>query len=500
MSKFTAPSWDVDRKANTLCDNFSKGQKVPQSKKKHKKSNASCDTVGRQPGSGKPLTLKKASRQVQLKNKQNNSLAQKGFKKGKEVAENVNVRHFQNHKESNKKFDKKPFGNKQKLKNFKHGKSDFIRSEESFSTQKNHKKRELQISKNQKEQKTKINDFKSLKKRFKDRKNQKGNFQPQNHSDDVSFHQQNSKVKNRKRNSDHLSDIHNNGPSVKKKKFGNDGSKQELHTSSEKQVINKKEFLNRKKFNKQANKVVNNTSNNENGEMKSPFQLKNRFFDSSLSLRERMLMQLKSSRFRYINEQLYTSDSKNAEEMFKQDPNLFKVYHEGFRQQVEQWPENPVEKIIKAIQRKPPNLVVADFGCGDAKLAKSVPNKVHSFDLVALSDEVTVCDMAHTPLESGCVDICVFCLSLMGTNLNSYLLEANRILKVGGTLKIAEVASRFTSIETFIKDMGKYKFSLIQKDLSNDLFYFLNFKKVSDVKKAEKLPNVSLSPCWYKKR
>jgi len=43
---------------------------------------------------------------------------------------------------------------------------------------------------------------------------------------------------------------------------------------------------------------------------------------------------------------------------------------------------------------RPKEHVVADFGCGDAKLAQSVPNKVHSFDLVALNDRVTVCEMS----------------------------------------------------------------------------------------------------------
>ena len=38
---------------------------------------------------------------------------------------------------------------------------------------------------------------------------------------------------------------------------------------------------------------------------------------------------------------------------------------------------------------------MADFGCGDAQLAQSVPHKVHSFDLVALNDHVTSCDMSQ---------------------------------------------------------------------------------------------------------
>lgn len=50
---------------------------------------------------------------------------------------------------------------------------------------------------------------------------------------------------------------------------------------------------------------------------------------------------------------------------------------------------------------RPRNLVVADFGCGDAKLARSVPNKVHSFDLVALNDHVTVCEMSKVGSSFG---------------------------------------------------------------------------------------------------
>ncbi len=77
--------------------------------------------------------------------------------------------------------------------------------------------------------------------------------------------------------------------------------------------------------------------------------------------------------------------------------------------------------------------VIADFGCGEARLAQAVGSTltVHSFDLVAANTLVTACDMANTPLESESVEIAVFCLSLMGTNLKDFLKEANRVLKVG---------------------------------------------------------------------
>ena len=43
---------------------------------------------------------------------------------------------------------------------------------------------------------------------------------------------------------------------------------------------------------------------------------------------------------------------------------------------------------------RPTSDVVADFGCGEAVIAQSVMNKVHSFDLVAKNKFVTACNMA----------------------------------------------------------------------------------------------------------
>lgn len=44
-------------------------------------------------------------------------------------------------------------------------------------------------------------------------------------------------------------------------------------------------------------------------------------------------------------------------------------------------------------------LVIADMGCGEAKISQSVPNKVFSFDLVAVNDFVTACDMAKVSIK-----------------------------------------------------------------------------------------------------
>jgi ribosomal RNA-processing protein 8 len=71
---------------------------------------------------------------------------------------------------------------------------------------------------------------------------------------------------------------------------------------------------------------------------------------------------------------------------------------QGFRQQTKNWPEQPLEAAIRWLKKQPKKLKVADFGCGDAGLAKGVAQKVVSLDLVAASPEVTACDMSSTPL------------------------------------------------------------------------------------------------------
>ncbi|KAJ0064057.1 hypothetical protein NL108_017845, partial [Boleophthalmus pectinirostris] len=185
--------------------------------------------------------------------------------------------------------------------------------------------------------------------------------------------------------------------------------------------------------------------------------------DPSASLRSRMEQRLEAARFRYINEVLYSSSSKEARRMFTQDQEAFWVYHRGYSAQVNRWPQNPVDQIIQFIKQKPASLVVADFGCGDCKIAKSVKNKVHSFDLVATCELVTACDMANVPLKDSSVDIAVFCLSLMGTNLADFLKEANRVLKRGGFLKIAEVSSRFENVRSFITALAGLGFKLVSK-------------------------------------
>lgn len=73
--------------------------------------------------------------------------------------------------------------------------------------------------------------------------------------------------------------------------------------------------------------------------------------DQSLSLRERMMAQLKTSRFRYLNEQMYNSTGLETKKYFEEDPDSFHAYHEGYKNQVKQWPINPLDIIIESIKK-----------------------------------------------------------------------------------------------------------------------------------------------------
>ncbi|XP_037030982.1 ribosomal RNA-processing protein 8 [Bradysia coprophila] len=293
----------------------------------------------------------------------------------------------------------------------------------------------------------------------------------------------------------------NNEPvSAKNKKLKNQNDKKELPTSAKNKNVksqnDKQEPTSAKKKKLKNVPFTKKLPQTDQQDEDDSEQL-----DGNNSFRQTLIDNLKGSRFRYLNELLYSKPSGEATAVFEDDPTSFQAYHEGYRQQVQQWPLNPLDRMINALKRLPRNLVVADFGCGEARLARTIPQKTYSLDLVAKTEDIIACDMANTPLETGSIDVVVFCLSLMGTNIKDFILEANRVLKDGGQLKIAEVESRFTDIRHFVANIKQCGFELVHQDVSNNLFYFLNFKKTKMVKKTSKtVSSFSLKPCIYKKR
>jgi ribosomal RNA-processing protein 8 len=195
-------------------------------------------------------------------------------------------------------------------------------------------------------------------------------------------------------------------------------------------------------------------------------------------LQASMRNKLISARFRHLNETLYTRPSKESFQLFTDSPEMFSEYHEGFRRQVEVWPENPIDGFLEDVRHRakhrfypkgrqsgttsqPPIsslplprtdglCTLADLGCGDAQLSEKLQPYVQklrlnilSYDLQSPSRLVTKADIANLPLADGSVNVAIFCLALMGTNWLDFIEEAYRILHWKGELWIAEIKSRF---------------------------------------------------------
>lgn len=230
------------------------------------------------------------------------------------------------------------------------------------------------------------------------------------------------------------------------------------------------------------------------------------------SLLESMRQRLEGGHFRSLNEQLYRCTGAEAFSLMHSRPELFSAYHVGFHAATRTWPQRPVDLAVTWLRDSlPQHAVVADFGCGEAELAASVRQRVHSLDLVAANPSVTACDMAHTPLASGSVDAAVFSLALMGTDYGAFLREAARVLRPRGWLWIAEVRSRFRSDDgeredftPFLRCLKHLGFKLLeQDDQRNAMFAVLVLRKRKDAPSPDKLPAIQwpeLRPCTYKKR
>jgi len=225
--------------------------------------------------------------------------------------------------------------------------------------------------------------------------------------------------------------------------------------------------------------------------------------------------------------------------LFEEDPQQFVDYHEGYRQQVLKWPRNPLEILMHELSKvKYRGMKIADFGCGEGKLQLHLEAQrdtegergllypkgcIHSFDAGKMTGpeyaHITQCDIASVPLQAHTLDIAVFCLSLMGTNYVDFLLEANRVMKVGATLLVAEVLSRFANVDVFTDAlMPKAGFKKIKVQRLNDFFYIMVFLKVADADESLGLVELAqnggalgdasgdagrkplLKACFYKKR
>jgi hypothetical protein len=164
-----------------------------------------------------------------------------------------------------------------------------------------------------------------------------------------------------------------------------------------------------------------------------------------------------------MNRRWNQTDSATTAERLRQNPDEWAHYHTLYREGRKTWAVVPFDEMIRWAEKRS-GYVIGDFGCGEAKLAEVLNERhtVHSFDYIAINEDVVACDMAHVPMEDQSLDIAVFSLSLMGTNFSEYLREAWRLLKLDGQLHIYEATSRFTDRDAFVAGLNDLGFVVVQ--------------------------------------
>ena len=168
--------------------------------------------------------------------------------------------------------------------------------------------------------------------------------------------------------------------------------------------------------------------------------------------------------FTRLNNQINNENSNTTHERMLKDPREWEEYHRQYREARRTWSVVPYEEIVKRIKqlftsRMLSSIQIGDFGCGEAKIMEAFgPDRVYSFDHVAINDKVTVCDMKNTGLSADILDVAVFSLSLMGKNWTDYITEAKRCLATNGYLLIAETTKslkgRLSKLRDILREQG----------------------------------------------
>jgi Hypothetical methyltransferase/Probable Zinc-ribbon domain/Type III restriction enzyme, res subunit len=167
--------------------------------------------------------------------------------------------------------------------------------------------------------------------------------------------------------------------------------------------------------------------------------------------------------FSRMNARWNSSNSDTTYKRLQGNPEEWMQYHTLYQAARKTWSVIPYEEAIKWLEKRS-NLIVADLGCGEARLAKALASRhtVHSFDFIAINDSVIECDIAHLPLEDACLDVAMFNLSLMGLNITDYIREAARTLKLDGQLWIYEVTSHIKDLQGFVRGLELAGFRIIE--------------------------------------
>jgi SAM-dependent methyltransferase len=183
--------------------------------------------------------------------------------------------------------------------------------------------------------------------------------------------------------------------------------------------------------------------------------------------------------FTRLNNQINTENSETTHKRMLKDTREWEEYHRQYREARKTWGVIPYEEIIKRIKQLSKRHQIGDFGCGEAKIMEAIgPQRVYSFDHVAINDKVTTCDMKKVPLADEALDVAIFSLSLMGKNWLEYITEAKRCLVTNGILIIAETTKSLKGRLSNLRDeIHKQGFDTYSDDERGD-FTFIEAREL----------------------
>ena len=180
-----------------------------------------------------------------------------------------------------------------------------------------------------------------------------------------------------------------------------------------------------------------------------------------------------------IHQKANTSTSKHMHDWFINNPNAWKEYHKQREISKSTWEEDPVDVIGKEINERNDTNIIADLGCGLAKLSRIIktPNKVISVDHYSEDPNVIKADISDLSehITDNSIDITVFCLSLWGTNYLDYIKEAYRITSKRGFMYIIEPNNEF-DFDKLKEDVKQLGFNKICETIRGK-FTYLTFIK-----------------------
>ena len=191
------------------------------------------------------------------------------------------------------------------------------------------------------------------------------------------------------------------------------------------------------------------------------------FTDDDKELRRR---KINHGDFTKINTRWNGSRSVVTHKRLQKNKSEWVHYHEEYRKARKDWVMTPYREMVN-FYKKRDGLVIGDFGCGEGFIYKDLSSKhtVHSFDHVAMEEFVTECDFSKTPLNDESLDVAIYSLSMMGSNINEYLHEAHRVLKLDGKINIIEATSRFKDVKKFMIQLQDFGFDRV---VSSDMWKF----------------------------